>query len=143
MSDIQMFDPDATPQRQALVDEALSVVATLLKRQAARADDLRAKAALQGDDRAWKQAEYLERDVLAVVSLVQAFNALCQQQEADNQSAWALVEMQDRRAEALKRFAREAAAEATANAHQFNQLNDAFAAYVLRTQPTIHPHPTR
>lgn len=138
-----MFDPEATPQRHALVADALSVVARYLKRQAARADDLRAVAASQGDERAWKQAEAVERDVLAVVSLVQAFNALSQQQEADNQSAWALVEMQDRRAEALKRFAQEAAAEATANAHQFNQLNDAFAAYVLRTPPTTTPAPTR
>lgn len=130
MAAVKMYDPQAAALLSAAADAAVATVARQLKRHATRADALREVAAAEGNEKAWKQAEAADRDVLAVVEMIQAFRALLQQHQCDNASAWAMVELQDRRADALKRHALACRQEASTMAWQFDQLRDAFEAYV-------------
>ncbi len=134
MGEVKMYDPQAAPLLAAATDAAVAKVARLLKRQAARADALREVAAAEGNEKAWKQAEAADKDVLAVVELIQAFRALLQQQAHDNASAWAMVELQDKRATGLKRQTLESMQEVRRQMRQFDQLHAAFEAYVANNQ---------
>lgn len=129
---ISMFDPEALAQREALADEAVGKVAHLLKRKATRADAQREVAAAEGDEKAFQRAAHLDREVLTVVELVQAFRALVAQMHANNESAWAMIALQDKRADALKRKAIECQDEATRQSRMYDQLHETFTAYVAK-----------
>ena len=132
MSVIQLYDPEALTQREALVEAATAKVARLLKSKAARADALREVAAAEGDDKAFARAGHLDREVLTVVELVQEYRALVVQMQLNNDSAWAMIALQDKRTEALKRKAIECQDEATHNARLFDLLHETFTAYVAK-----------
>lgn len=132
MPTVQPYDPSAAPQLAAIADRTADRVAQLLQRKADRADALREVAAAEGNEKAFKAAEALDREVLLVVELIQDYKQLLQQHRADNESAWAMVELQDRRCAALKRFALLCKDEAEASNRQFFQLHQAFTAYVER-----------
>ena len=132
MAPIQLFDPEALTQRQALVEAAIGKVARLLKSKVARADALREVAAAEGDEKAFARAGHLDREVLTVVELVQEYRALVVQMQVNNDSAWAMIALQDERVAALKRKAAECQDEATRNARLFDQLHETFTAYVAK-----------
>ena len=132
MALIQLFDPEALTQREALVEAAIGKVARLLKSKVARADALREVAAAEGDEKAFARAGHLDREVLTVVELVQEYRALVVQMQVNNDSAWAMIALQDKRAAALKRKAIECQDEATRNARLFDQLHETFTAYVAK-----------
>lgn len=132
MALIQLFDPEALSQREALVEAATLKVARLLKSKAARADALREVAAAEGDEKAFARAGHLDREVLTVVELVQEYRALVVQLQANNDSAWGMIALQDKRTAALKRKAIECQDEATRNARLFDQLHETFTAYVAK-----------
>ncbi|MBC8084905.1 MAG: hypothetical protein H7Z21_17035 [Hymenobacter sp.] len=132
MALIEMFDPDALAQREALAEAAVGNVARLLKSKARRADALREVAAAEGDEKAFARAAHLDREVLAVVELVQAYRALVAQMHANNESAWAMIALQDKRTDALKRKAAECQDEATRYHRLFDQLHETFTAYVAK-----------
>lgn len=132
MHAIEMYDPAALAQREALVEAATAKLARLLKSKAARADALREVAAAEGDEKAFTRAGHLDREVLTVVELVQEYRALLAQMQANNDSAWAMIALQDKRAAALKGKAIECQDEATRNARLFDQLLETFTAYVAK-----------
>ena len=132
MAPIQIFDPQALTQREALVQAATGKVARLLKSKAARADALREVAAAEGDEKAFTRAGHLDREVLTVVELVQEYRALVVQMQANNDSAWAMIVLQDKRTDALKRKAIECQDEATRYHRLFDQLHETFTAYVAK-----------
>ena len=132
MAPIQIFDPQALTQREALVQAATGKVARLLKSKAARADALREVAAAEGDEKAFARAGHLDREVLTVVELVQEYRALVVQLQANNESAWAMIALQDNRTAALKRKAIECQDEASRNARLFDLLHETFTAYVAK-----------
>lgn len=134
MANIQLYDPQALAQRQALVNEAVAALARLLKSKAARADALREVAAAQGDAKAFQRAAALDREVLTLVAVVQEFRALVAVHEANQETAWAMIALQDKRHDALKRKAIECQDEATRQSRLFDQLHDTFTAYVARKQ---------
>ena len=129
---IQLYDPEALTQREALVQAATAKVARLLKTKAARADALREVAAAEGDEKAFTRAGHLDREVLTVVELVQEYRALVVQMQANNESAWAMIALQDKRTDALKRKAIECQDEASRNARLFDLLHETFTAYVAK-----------
>lgn len=132
MLPIQLYDPEALAQREALVEAATAKVAHLLKGKARRADALREVAAAEGDEKAFQRAGHLDKEVLTIVELVQEYRGLIIQLQANNDSAWAMVELQDKRTAALKRKAIECQDEATRNARLFDQLHETFTAYVAK-----------
>ena len=132
MALVQPYDPQAGAHLESIAERTAERVALLLQRKADRADAFREVAASDGDERAFKSAEALDREVLLIVELIQDYKQLLQQQRADNESAWAMVELQDRRCAALKRFALLCKDEAEASNRQFFQLHRAFTAYVER-----------
>jgi hypothetical protein len=134
MALIQMFDPQALAQREALAADAVAQLAHLLKSKARRADAQREVAAAEGDEKAFKRAGYLDSEVLTIVAVVQAYRALVAQMQANNDSAWAMIALQDKRAAALKRKAIECQDEATRQSRMFDQLHETFTAYVARNQ---------
>lgn len=99
------FDPEAVSLLTAKATATTDRVTALLQRKADRAEALREVAAQAQDEKAFKNAEAIDREVLLFVELVQDFKSLIQQHEADNSSAWAMIELQDRRCAALKRTA--------------------------------------
>lgn len=132
MAPIQLFDPEALTQREALAEAALAKVAHLLKRKASRADALREVAASEGDEKAFQRAGHLDREVLTIIELVQEYRALIAIHGLQNESAWAMIELQDKRTAALKRKAAQCQDEATRNARLFDQLHETFTAYVAK-----------
>ena len=132
MATIQLYDPQAVTQREALVEAATAKVARLLKTKAARADALREVAAAEGDEKAFARAGHLDREVLTVVAMVQEYRALMGQMQANTDSAWAMIALQDKRAAALKRKAIECQDEATRYHRLFDQLHETFTAYVAK-----------
>lgn len=132
MPTVQPYDPQALAQLEAIAERTADRVAQLLQRKADRADGLRETAASEGSEKAFKAAEALDREVLLIVELIQDFKHIMQQHAADNASAWAMIELQDRRCAALKRYALLCKQEAEASNRQFFQLHTAFTAYVER-----------
>lgn len=132
MASIQLFDSEALAQREALVEAAVGQLAHLLKSKARRADALREVAASEGDEKAFQRAAHLDREVLTMVAVVQEYRALVAQLQANNESAWAMIELQDKRTAALKRKAAECQDEAARNARLFDQLHETFTAYVAK-----------
>lgn len=127
---ITMFDPEALAQRQQMADEATAKVSSQLKRHTARAVALREAAASTGSDKSFKQAEYLERDVLDVLDMILALRAVVAVHEKENASAQATIRLQEIEIATLKTFAEACALEASSNALQFDSLTDSFTAYV-------------
>lgn len=132
MATIQLFDPEALTQRQAQVEAAVGKLARLLKSKAARADALREVAAAEGDEKAFQRAGHLDREVLTMVEVVQEYQALVTQMQLNNESAWAMIALQDKRTAALKRKAMECQDEATRYHRLFDQLHETFTAYVAK-----------
>lgn len=132
MAPIQLFDPEALAQREALVEAAVDKLARLLKNKAARADALREVAASEGDEKAFQRAAHLDREVLTLVEVVQEYRALVAQLHANNDSAWAMIELQDKRTDALKRKALECQDEATRYHRLYDLLHETFTAYVAK-----------
>lgn len=126
------FDPEAVTQLAAKVAATTDRVTALLQRKADRAEALREVAAQAGDEKAFKNAEAIDREVLLFVELVQDFKSLIQQHEADNSSAWAMIELQDRRCAALKRTADFWQLEAQEQSNQLLTLTAAWAADLQR-----------
>jgi Mg2+ and Co2+ transporter CorA len=132
MAFIQLFDPEALAQREALVATAVGKLAHLLKSKARRADGLREVAAAEGDEKAFQRAAQLDKQVLTIIEVVQEYRALVAQMQASNDSAWAMIELQDKRTAALKRKAMECQDEATRYHRLFDQLHETFTAYVAK-----------
>jgi hypothetical protein len=132
MARVTPFDPRATAQLTAVATATADRVAALLQRKADRADGLREVAANADDERAFKNAESLDREVLLIVELIQDYKRLIAQHEADNASAWAMIELQDRRCAGLKRTAEFWESEHTEQTHQLQTLTSAWAADIQR-----------
>lgn len=132
MARVTPFDPAATAQLQALAAATADRVATLLQRKADRAAGLREVAADANDDKAFKNAESLDREVLLIVELIQDYKRLIAQHEADNASAWAMIELQDKRCAALKRTADFWQKEHTEQTKQLQAITEAWTADLQR-----------
>jgi hypothetical protein len=132
MARVTPFDPTAVAQLTALAVATCDRVSALLQRKADRAAGLREVAADAGDERAFKNAESLDREVLLIVELIQDYKRLIAQHEADNTSAWAMIELQDKRCASLKRSADFWQAEHAEQTRQLQALTAAWAADLQR-----------
>jgi len=132
MARVTPFDPQATAQLTATAAATADRVATLLQRKADRATGLREVAADAGDEKAFKNAESLDREVLLIVELIQDYKRLIAQHEADNSSSWAMIELHDKRCATLKRMADFWQTEHAEQTRQLQALTAAWAADLQR-----------
>ena len=135
------YDPEALAHLTACATQVADRVAALLQRKADRADALREVAAAEQDEKAYRAATSLDKEVLLMIELIQSYKLVISQHEADNASAWSMIELQDKRCTAFKHHAqanRQHAhywqAEAGRQAGFFAQIQDAFTIYVQRQQ---------
>lgn len=132
MKKVTMFDPAAVAQLAAAAEATADRVAALLQRKADRAEGLREVAANVSDEKVFKSDEALDREVLLFVELIQDYKRLIAQHEADNASAWAMIELQDCRCVALKRAADFWHAEHAEQTRQLQLLTSAWATDLQR-----------
>lgn len=123
-----MYDPAALVQLTALAAESSARVTKLLVRKQQRAEELLGKEDVTDAD--LKNARSIEREIELILAAVQDYKQIIAQHEAESESRWSMIQLQDKRCHQLKQLADHWQRQAELNASQFDAMAAAFQAYV-------------
>lgn len=129
---VRPYDPEALVLLTAAAEASSAKVTRLLLRKQERADELLGKEDVSESD--VKAARALTREIETIVELIQDYKQIIQQHEAESESRWSMIQLQDKRCGELKRVAEFWQRQAGQNSDQFEAMRAAFQAYVQHQQ---------
>jgi hypothetical protein len=130
MPTVRPYDPEALTHLTNIAAESAQKVSRMLRRKKQRADELLGKEDVTESD--LKAARALEREIELVIEVVQDYKQIIQQHEAESETRWGMIELQDKRCAELKRAADYWKNQAEENSRQFEAMRAAFQTYVER-----------